>query len=284
MTMQMSAAAVKKLTAPWEEDVNYVYDDKRPKTRNAAGHLAYPEWDGGPVRGTLTVGIGHTDAAGAPKITKGMRITTDEAWQILARDLAPCVAEVNRLLKVKVTQHQFDAIVDGEFNCPSMAKTVCALMNAGNARAVPAKMLQYTYSKGEHMEGLTHRRNAEISWFNTPDHIEPAAPTADPEMIFSPKAERNPPPKSIVSSQTAAAGFTVGMGGLGTIASAVSSLNEQAQPLIQAKQTVSDLGILDGVGAFAHSPAGAIVVGAVIVALAAFVIFDRWAKLRLDHV
>jgi GH24 family phage-related lysozyme (muramidase) len=283
MTMEMSTAAEKKLTEPWEECVLYVYDDKVPK-RHIDGKLQYPEWDGGPVRGTLTIGWGHTDAAGAPKIVHGMRITQDEADQIFARDMAPCVAHVNRLLKVPVTQHQFDALCDGDFNCYSMTAPLCALMNAGNARAVPAKMLQYTYSKGEHMDGLTHRRNAEIAWFNTPDHIEPAAPTTDPEVVFSPKAERNPPPKSIVSSQTATAAATMGMGGLGTLASAVDKLNQQAAPIIQAKQTVTDLGVFDHLGALANGPTAGIIIGAVIVALAAFVIFDRWQKLRNDHV
>lgn len=282
--MDISQGAVKKLTAPWEEFVGYPYDDKVAKRRNAEGHLAYVVWDGGPVRGTITIAFGHTDAAGAPKIVPGMTMTEDEGWQLLARDLAPCVARVNRLLKVEVTQHQFDAIVDGDFNCPSMTGPMCALMNAGRASAVPAKMLQYTYSKGEHMDGLTHRRNAEIAWFNTPDHIEAAAPTTDPEVVFSPKAERNPPPKSIVSSQTATAAATMGMGGLGTLASAVDKLNQQAAPIIQAKQTVTDLGVFDHLGALANGPTAGIVIGAVIVALAAFVIFDRWQKLRNDHV
>src|ERR1700744_5974898 len=102
MTRQFSDAARDKLTKPWEETVLYVYDDKRGKIH---GH--YVEWDGGAVRGTLTIGAGHTDAAGAPKIVQGMRITAEQSDEILSHDIEPCVAAVNRLLKIEVTQHQF---------------------------------------------------------------------------------------------------------------------------------------------------------------------------------
>src|ERR1700749_5118701 len=149
MTRQFSDAARSRLLEPWEEYVGYVYDDKRPKVH---GH--YPEWDGGPVRGTLTFGFGHTDAAGGPKITQGFRCTRAEADERLSLDLAPCVAAVNRLLHVQVTQHQFDALVDTYFNCPSASIAAIKLINAGRINDVPGKLLQYVCSKGERMQGL----------------------------------------------------------------------------------------------------------------------------------
>jgi hypothetical protein len=77
MTRQFSDAARNRLLEPWEEFVPHVYDDRRPK-RCVNGELQYPEYDGGEVLGTLTIGFGHTDAAGAPKIVQGMRITRAE--------------------------------------------------------------------------------------------------------------------------------------------------------------------------------------------------------------
>lgn len=281
--MQFSMSAEKRLTGPWEECVLWVYDDKVPK-RHISGKLQYPEWDGGPVRGTLTIGLGHTDAAGAPKIVQGLRMTEDEAWQLLAKDLAPCNARVNRLIKVPVTQHQHDAVVDGDFNCPSMTPKLADLINAGNPKAVPAKMLQYTSSRGEHMEGLVHRRTAEINWFNTPDHVEPAGPHLPADEIFSPKAERNPPPKSILSSKTVTAALTIGTGTLATVSSTVDQANQAAGPLIQAKQTATDLGLFDGLATFIHSPAAGVVMCVIILGMVAFIIGDRWMKLRNDHV
>ncbi|VIO73908.1 lysozyme [Bradyrhizobium ivorense] len=272
MTRQFSDAARDRVTEPWEEFVGYVYDDKLPKR-----HGRYVEWDGGAVRGTLTIGFGHTDAAGGPKIVQGQRITREEAGELLTRDIAPCVAAVNRLLRVEVTQHQFDAVVDTYFNCPAAAVAAIKLINAGQADKVPAKLLQYTYSKGEHMEGLTRRRNAEIAWFTTPDHAEPP-PSPNPEVVHSPKAERNPPPKPLHESKQAAAGGSVLAFGLGEAAKA---LNELLEPLKEAKGSLDELGLVDVIGAAAHDPKVMLCVA--LAALGAFIIWDRRNKLVNDH-
>jgi lysozyme len=174
MTMKMSAEGRAKLTEPWEECVLYVYDDKVPKRRGPDGKLAYPEWDGGSVRGTLTVGFGHTDAAGGLKIEKGLRLNREEADDLLSADLAPCDRRANAALKVPVTQHVYDGVADLDFNCPSAIPHVAGLINAGNIPAAQKAMLQYIYSRGERMNGLVNRRNAEIKWMNTPDDPEEA--------------------------------------------------------------------------------------------------------------
>ncbi|NEU94828.1 lysozyme [Bradyrhizobium uaiense] len=270
---QFSRVARERLTEPWEEIVLYVYDDKRPKV-----HGRYPEWDGGPIRGTLTLGAGHTDAAGAPKIVKGMRITREEAGEILSNDLAPCVAAVNRLLRVEVTQHQFDALVDTYFNCPSAAVAAIKLINAGQPEKVPAKLLQYTFSKGEHMNGLTRRRTAEIAWFNTADHIEPP-PAPNPDIVHSPKAERNPPPKTIGKSKTAAAGASIFSLSL---AEAATALNDLLEPIREAKGSLDELGLGDGLAIALHDPKFLLCIAAA--GLCAFIIWDRRSKLMSEHV
>lgn len=275
---RFSAKGRSTLTEPWEECVLYVYDDKVPKRRDANGHLRYPEWDGGEAKGTLSLGFGHTDAAGSPKIVQGMRISREEADRILAADLAPCERAVNRALKADVTQHQFDALVDTYFNCPAAAAAAIKLINAGNAQAVPAKLLQYTYSKGEHMDGLTHRRTAEIAWFNTPDGAE-TPPPPHPDVTFSPKAERNPPPMTMKQSKTGAAAGTVA---IGTVAEMAQSANDALAPVIQAKGTLQDLGLFDHLDLLLHSPR--VLIGLAIVALCIFIWWDRRQKLVNDHV
>jgi GH24 family phage-related lysozyme (muramidase) len=272
-----SAAARARLTEPWEECVLYVYDDKEPK-RHINGRLVYPEWDGGAVKGTLTIGFGHTDAAGAPKITQGMRITRGEADEMLSRDIAPCEREVDRLLKVEVTGHQFDMLVDTYFNCPTGAVAAIKLFNAGRSDAVPAKLLQYVCSKGERMQGLVNRRNAEIAWGNTPDQVE-APPAPNPDIVFSPKAERNPPPSTMASSKTGTAAITIGAG---TIAEVAQSANEALEPIKQAKGTLQDLGLFDHLSLLAHNPT--VLIGAVVVAMCVFIWWDRRHKLVNDHV
>lgn len=271
---RISAAARAKLTEPWEECVLYVYDDKVPK-RRIGGHLQYPEWDGGAVRGTLTIGFGHTDAAGGLHITQGLRITREQADELLSQDLAPCERRVNSALRVAVTQHQFDTLVDVDFNCPSALPHCASLVNAGRAGEVPRVLLQYTHSHGEFMPGLVNRRNAEIAWWNTPDDPD----EADAQEVFSPKAERNPAPKSMASSKTGSAAVTIGAGGA---VAALQAANDAAEPIKAAKQNLVELGLFDQLVAALHSPAFLIGIG--VVALAVFVWFDRRAKLRSDHV
>lgn len=280
---ELSAAARSRVTEPWEECVLFVYDDKRPKE-----HGRYPEWDGGAVRGTLTIGFGHTDAAGPiripgvpEKITQGMRITREQADEILSADLAPCERRVDRLLKVPVTQHQFDGIVDTDFNCPSAASAAITLINAGRIQDVPAKLLQYTFSKGEHMQGLVNRRNAEIAWFNHPDDSPAPAPVPepDPDLVQCPKGERNPPPKSILTSKVGAAG-----GGLVSlsIGEAARAFNEMLEPFKQAKDSLGELGVFEQLSMATHNPV--ILVCLVAVGLGVFIIADRHYKLVNDHV
>jgi len=263
------------LTEPWEECVLYVYDDKVPKRRNAAGHLAYPEWDGGAVKGTLTIGFGHTDAAGLPKIERGMRITAEQADEILGKDLAPCERAVDRLLKVEVTQHQFDMLVDTYFNCPTGAVAAIKLFNAGKGDQVPAKLMQYVCSKGERMQGLVNRRTAEIRFGNTPDDPE----EAEVHDVFSPKAERNPPPSTMVTSKTGTAALTIGAG---TLAEAANSANDALQPVIAAKGSLQELGVFDHVALLAHNPA--VLLGVLIIGLCVFIWWDRRHRLVNDHV
>lgn len=285
---QYSAAARQRLTEPWEDCVLYPYDDKVPK-RHIEGVFRYPEYTfEHPPIGTITIGRGHTDAAGpiriagvSAEIVRGMRITLAQADQIFADDIAPCVANVNRRLQVDVSQHQFDAVVDTDFNCPTGAVAAIKLINAGHPEQVPGKLLQYTFSRGEHMEGLVHRRTAEITWFNHPDDAPAPAPVAEPhpDIVFCPKGERNPAPKTVLTSRTAAAGFSVGSFSLAELA---MRFNELLEPLKQAKGSLDQLGI----GDVAQIGAGdmKILLCVAVAGLSGYIIWDRHQRLVNDHV
>ena len=208
--MRMSEEGLVNLTQPWEEFVAYPYDDKLARVRGTDGKYAYREWKGGFVHGTVTIGYGHTNAAGAPKIVPAMRLTEEQAIQVLLNDMAPVERDVDRLLKVEVTQHQYDTLADLGFNCPSALPHVCKLVNAGNWPSAEKVMLEYVYSKGEYMHGLVRRRAAEIAWAHTHDdkEVAAAAPT-------SPKAEKKPP--KIAAHHIGVAGATVVAGGAGLV-------------------------------------------------------------------
>jgi GH24 family phage-related lysozyme (muramidase) len=279
-----SRAAMKRVTEPWEEYVGYPYDDLVPKQR-IDGVLRYPEYTfDHPPRGTVTIGFGHTDAAGNLKIEPGMRLTREQAEDLALRDIGPCEAAVNRLLKVEVTQHQFDMVIDTYFNCPAAAIAAIKLFNAGQPDAVPAKLLQYVSTRDKRtgqlvrMEGLVNRRNAEIAWGNTPDEVEPP-PAPNPEVVFAPKAERNDPPRSILSSKTVAAGGTLATASL---AEAADAFNQVLEPLKQVKGSLAALGLSDQLMLAAHEPK--FLIAMLAVGLAIFVIGDRVNKLWVHHV
>ncbi|MDB5607774.1 MAG: hypothetical protein JWP25_4674 [Bradyrhizobium sp.] len=116
--------------------------------------------------GVLTIGYGHTSAAGAPKVYRGQTITDAECDAILASDLAAVERNVERCIKVPMTQPQFDALVSFDFNTGSLAKSsIDDKINAGNAAAAMSTLLQYDHAAGRQMDGLTRRRQAERLMF-----------------------------------------------------------------------------------------------------------------------
>ena len=67
-------------------------------------------------RGTLTIGIGHTSAAGPPKVVQGMTITQNKAMQIFRDDNARFRRQCLPLVRSPLHQHEFDALASFVFN------------------------------------------------------------------------------------------------------------------------------------------------------------------------
>jgi lysozyme len=159
MAQKLSADGL-KFIKQFEKFVAFIYDDFAPKK----------EWDGSKPKGTLTIGYGHTKAAPAPvKMTKGLRITEKEAADILDQDLGPDQAAVNSAVSVKLTQHQFDALVSFRFNTGRLlGTTLLKRVNAKQFDEVPAEFRKWVKSKNKVLEGLKNRREGEIKLWNKP--------------------------------------------------------------------------------------------------------------------
>jgi len=145
----------------FEAFVAFIYDD---------AHHPPKEWNGSPPDGTLTIGYGHTKAAADPiKMTKGLKITKDQALQILANDLAPDQAAVNAAVTVPLTQHQFDALVSFKFNTGRLkGTTLLKRVNAKQFAAVPDEFRKWVKTGGKVSQGLKNRREGEIKLWNKP--------------------------------------------------------------------------------------------------------------------
>ena len=142
--------------------------------------------------GVLTIGYGHTSVAGEPKVVAGMKITKQEAEDILRRDLAAVEADVGRLVKVPLTQNQFDALVSFQFNTGGLGRSsALKRLNAGNYADVPAALLLWNKAAGKVLAGLTRRRKAEAALFASkikadtvppPPDVEPTLPITKPAI------------------------------------------------------------------------------------------------------
>lgn len=147
--------------------------------------------------GVWTIGYGHTAAAGAPIVTPGMTISEDEAYAILHDDLIQYEQAVANLVKVLLTQSQFDALVDFAYNVgpAALAKsTLLKRLNAGQYDAVPTELMKWTKAGGKEMPGLVRRRRAEAAmWRGVDDRapidddarVEPDLPKPSKTMIRS---------------------------------------------------------------------------------------------------
>lgn len=93
-----------------------------------------------------TIGVGHTSAAGEPKVTRGLTITAAECDAIFARDLAKYEKTVNDSVKVPVTQVEFDALASFCFNIGQggfASSTTVRLLNAEDRAGAAAAMLKW---------------------------------------------------------------------------------------------------------------------------------------------
>lgn len=109
--------------------------------------------------GVWTVGYGHTRTA-----REGMRITQQEAELLLDRDLSDVASRVRRLVRVPLTQHQFDALCSFVFNVGPAAfgrSTLLRKLNEGDYESVPNELMRWVYSGGRRLAGLVNRRAAE---------------------------------------------------------------------------------------------------------------------------
>ena len=155
-----TASPGRNLIESFEGCILSAYDD-------ADDHIVKP---GERVYGTLTIGYGHTSAAGPPQVYIGQSITAQTADAILSADLASVEIEVGHLVTVPLNQNQFDALVSFQFNTGWLAHPGCSLLralNAGNYQLADDDFMLYNRASGQVLAGLTRRRAAEKALFLT---------------------------------------------------------------------------------------------------------------------
>lgn len=100
--------------------------------------------------GVWTIGVGHTSAAGPPKVVPGLTITAEECDEIFSRDLVQYEKAVESAIKVPITQTEFDALVSFCFNIGTggfKRSTVAKRLNAGDRAGAAKAFLMWNKPK-----------------------------------------------------------------------------------------------------------------------------------------
>lgn len=117
------------------------------------------------IVGVVTIGYGHTGA----DVSMGDVITQEEADSLLKRDLERFEAGVARMLKVPVTQGQFDALVCFAFNLGLAAFSSSTLLKKVNSNdpTAASEFPRWNRAGSKVVAGLTRRRLAEQALFRS---------------------------------------------------------------------------------------------------------------------
>lgn len=156
----------------WEGEVLHAYDDFDPKHRPVTPGIA--------VRGTLTIGVGHT----GPDVRPGMKITKAESRALLRKDLDAFERAVENAVVVALNDNQFAALVSFAFNVGQgnfLKSTLLKKLNAGNYAAVPTELMKWTKSKGKQMQGLVNRRAQEAALWGKGEFVSSASVDVKPD-------------------------------------------------------------------------------------------------------
>ncbi|MFZ5986922.1 MAG: lysozyme [Bacillota bacterium] len=119
--------------------------------------------------GVLTIGYGHT------KTTKpGMTINKEMAELLLKQDLKDFEKAINELVKVPLTQNQFDALTSFIFNVgvgKFKNSTLLKELNEGNYKEAANEFLKWTKARQAggliELPGLVKRRKDEKKLFES---------------------------------------------------------------------------------------------------------------------
>ena len=114
------------------------------------------------VEGYPTIGYGHRILA-SESFPDG--IDQEKAELMLREDLRVAERAVERLVRVPLSQGQFDALVDFCFNMGSRrlaASTLLRELNSGRTSAAAVELLRWDHAGVEVSAGLRARREAEF--------------------------------------------------------------------------------------------------------------------------
>ena len=139
-------------------------------------------------RGIWTIGVGHTTAAGPPVVTQGLVLSDLEIDKVLEQDLQQTEDTVNSLVKVPLSQNEFDALVSLVFNIGPggfRKSSVLRLLNQDKRQEAANAFLLWKKA-GNDPDILLPRRNRERTLFMQASQKPKEAPQDVPATPVAP--------------------------------------------------------------------------------------------------
>lgn len=183
--------------------------------------------DGG---GVFTIGWGHTKG-----VKKGQIINTATAERFLKDDLVEFEGAVDALVKVELTQSQFNALVSFAFNVGVAAfrkSTLLKVLNQGNYGKVPNELSKWVKDNGKTVQGLVKRRALEAAMFM--DDADDAVLTHKPQRAVP----------TVVNKEN----ITWGAGIAAAVATPVADISSAGEPIQYAIAAI--MVVAFGIGAW----------------------------------
>ncbi|EOD4814279.1 lysozyme [Serratia sp. IR-2025] len=118
--------------------------------------------------GVWTIGYGWTQSVDGKKIAPGMRIDQATADRLLKCGVVQYEQGVNQLVKVRITQGQFDALVSFAYNLGLRSLSTSTLLrklNDGDKQGAADQFGRWVNAGGKRLDGLVTRRAAERRMF-----------------------------------------------------------------------------------------------------------------------
>lgn len=122
---------------------------------------AYPD----PAHGWRVPTIGYGTTRG---VKMGQEISKERAEELLREDVARFDGYIEALVRVPLTQGQWDALSSFVYNLGPGAlekSTLLRLLNAGDYSGAAAQFDRWVYASGKKLAGLVKRRAAERALF-----------------------------------------------------------------------------------------------------------------------
>ncbi|HCD1613123.1 TPA: lysozyme [Serratia marcescens] len=118
--------------------------------------------------GVWTIGYGWTQPVDGKKVGPGMQIDQATADRLLKCGVVQYEQGVNQLVKARITQGQFDALVSFAYNLGLRSLSTSTLLqklNDGDKQGAAGEFGKWVNAGGKRLAGLVARRAAEREMF-----------------------------------------------------------------------------------------------------------------------